>query len=73
MRQSTANKAILQITALLDAWLDGPDTNEVLQEFPHLPPDVAHLMAKEAVKVIEILAIGEKALFDDGLLGDGDE
>lgn len=70
MRQSTANKAVIQITALLDEWLEGPDTNEVLQEFPHLPPDIAHLMAKQAFMVLEILAIGEKALFDDGLMGD---
>lgn len=70
MRSSTTNKATLEIATLLEGWLDGI---QYAHELPHLPPDVAYLMAKEAFKVLEILAVGEKALTDDGILGGGDE
>lgn len=70
MRNSTANKAVMEITTLIEGWLDGI---QYAHELPYLPPDVAYLMAKEAFKVLEILAVGEKALADEGILRDGDE
>ena len=36
--------------------------------FPHLPPDTALLMAKQAFAVLEILEAGEESLREDGEL-----
>lgn len=70
MRVSTVRRAVVELTTLIEGWLE---TVAYPGEFPHLPPDAAGMMAQQAVGVLEILAAGETALADDGLLGDGDE
>ena len=65
MRQSIIHKATVELTALIETWFDTLAYPEFL---PHLPPDVAAMMAQQAVRVIEILSIGEKSMADEDLL-----
>lgn len=65
MRQSTTRKAITELSTLIEHWLE---TIEYNGELPCLPPDIADMMAQQAVGVLTILALGEQALSDEGLL-----
>lgn len=65
MRQSTERKAITELAAVIERWLESV---EYSGELPCLPADIADMMAQQAVGVLAILAQGEQALSDNGLL-----
>ncbi len=54
-----------QLDELIEKWLDSFDDNGA---FPHLPPDISTMMARQALSVIETLEAGQEALAQDGLL-----
>lgn len=45
MRASTTRKAVVELTTLIEGWLE---TVAYPGEFPHLPPDIAGMMAQQA-------------------------
>lgn len=65
MKSATVRKATSELTALIEQWLEAFHPTS---ELPHLPDDVAYLMAQQAVHVLEILHIQEHALAEAGLL-----
>ena len=60
--------AINDLTALMETWLENTQYH-----LPHLPTDAPVLMAEQAFAVIAILAAGEEALQEDGMLKDEDD
>ena len=69
MTRKRKYEAINDLTAQMETWLENTQ-----YPLPHMPTDVAVLMAEAAFTVIAILAAGEDALQEDGMLKDeGDE
>lgn len=70
MREITKLQALTDLTNHIDTFLENFDLGV---DSPHIPPDLALLMAKAAFHVIEILRIDQDALEADGLLKEEEE
>jgi dsDNA-binding SOS-regulon protein len=68
MAKQRKYQAINDLVDLMETWLGNTQ-----YQLPHLPPDASVLMAEQAFAVITILAAGEDALQEDGMLKDEDD
>lgn len=68
MARKRRYQAINDLTASIETWLD--NTTYAL---PHVPPDIAVLMAEAAFAVIIVLEANEEALIEEGALKDEED
>ena len=68
MAKQRKYQAINDLVDLMDTWLENTQ-----YQLPHLPDGASALMAEQAFAVIVILAAGEDALQEDGMLKDEDD
>jgi thiamine phosphate synthase YjbQ (UPF0047 family) len=64
MRPNTKRRAIIDLTAHIEEFLDN---FQGIQDFPHMPSGLAELMAEHAFAVLEVIEVDQESLRDEGM------